>query len=81
MEIEKATGNVQPIQSRRWRTILNFAWLPDGSGFEDGGVAVPDKTQGSRSFSDEASLERPHIFGEITNAKSMTSCDSEFMDL
>jgi serine/threonine protein kinase/Tol biopolymer transport system component len=32
VEIEQATGKVQPIRGRRWRYIWDFTWLPDGSG-------------------------------------------------
>ena len=31
-EIDVATGHRKPITGRRWRTITDLAWLPDGSG-------------------------------------------------
>jgi serine/threonine protein kinase len=31
-EVDVATGRVKPMAGKRWRTIRDFAWLPDGSG-------------------------------------------------
>ena len=32
LEIDVATGRRKPMAGRHWRTILDFSWLPDGSG-------------------------------------------------
>jgi serine/threonine protein kinase/Tol biopolymer transport system component len=41
VEIDAATGKEKPIPGRRWGELLDFNWLPDGSGFL---VAARDKS-------------------------------------
>jgi Tol biopolymer transport system component len=33
VEIDVTNGKVKPVLGRRWRDVLDFTWLPDGSGF------------------------------------------------
>jgi serine/threonine protein kinase len=40
-EIDVATGTEQPVPGSHWRSLRDFAWLPDSSGFL---VAASDKT-------------------------------------
>jgi eukaryotic-like serine/threonine-protein kinase len=40
-EVDAATGAETPIPGRRWRTIADFDWLPDGSGIL---LAAQDKS-------------------------------------
>jgi len=41
VEIDVATGKEKPMPGRRWAEVLDFSWLPDGSGLL---LAARDKT-------------------------------------
>jgi serine/threonine protein kinase/Tol biopolymer transport system component len=43
VEIDVATGKEKPLPGRRWGEVLDFNWLPDGSGFL---LAARDKRSG-----------------------------------
>jgi serine/threonine protein kinase/Tol biopolymer transport system component len=43
VEIDLATGKEKPLPGRRWGEVLDFNWLPDGSGFL---LAARDKRSG-----------------------------------
>jgi Tol biopolymer transport system component len=41
VEIDVSSGKIRPLPGRRWRDVIDFVWLPDGSGFL---LAAMDKT-------------------------------------
>ena len=43
VEIDVATGAQKPMAGRGWRSMVDWAWLPDGSGFL---IAAQDKSGG-----------------------------------
>jgi len=41
LEVDPITGKAKPMPGKRWRTIRDFVWLPDGSGLL---LAAQDKS-------------------------------------